>query len=221
VTTTKARYDDIAEWYDRYNEDAAQLNAVELTALLGPGEGLCLDLGCGTGQYLDAIRQTGRVPIGLDYSAAQLRLAAARGSRLVQADAAALPCADASFSTVVIMWVSTDVDDFAAVLREAARVLRPGGLLVFFGVHPCFNGPCIEPRPDGATVVHPNYRQAGWHQQAPWWAPGGIRSKTGMRHVPLADLINGFLEAGLTINRAAEPRPDRAVPFAFAIRAHR
>ena len=221
MTATKARYDTIAEWYDQHNETAAQLNAVELTALLGPGEGLCLDLGCGTGQYLAAIRETGRVPIGLDYSAAQLRLAARRGSRLVQADAAAQPWADATFGTVVIMWVSTDVDDFAVILREAARVLRPGGLLVFYGVHSCFNGPCVEPRPDGSTVVHPTYRQAGWHRQAPWWKPDGIRSKTGVRHVPLADLINGFLEAGLTINRVAEPRPDQAVPFTFAVRAQR
>ena len=221
MPTTEARYDAIAEWYDEYNEDAAARNAVELAALLGPGDGLCLDLGCGTGHYLDAIRATGRTPIGLDYSAGQLRLAARRGHRLVRGDAAALPWADGAFATVVIMWISTDVDDFTAVLREAARVLRPGGLLLFYGVHPCFNGPCVEPRPDGATVVHPNYRQAGWHTSAPWWKPNGIRSRAGMRHVPLAELINGFLEAGLTINRVAEPRPDQVVPFTLAVRAHR
>jgi ubiquinone/menaquinone biosynthesis C-methylase UbiE len=218
VTTTEARYDGIADWYDAYNAPAAESNAVELAALLGPGEGLCLDLGCGTGQYLEAIRGTGRTPVGLDYSAGQLRLAARHGAPLVRADAAALPFADGVFATVAIMWISTDVDDFSAVLRAATRVLRPGGMLVFYGVHPCFNGPCVEPRDDGAVVVHPTYRKAGWHEASPWWSPNGIRSRTGMRHVPLMDLLNGFIDAGLTIDRVFEPR-EHPVPHIFAVRA--
>jgi ubiquinone/menaquinone biosynthesis C-methylase UbiE len=220
VTTTDARYDGIADWYDAYNAPAAELNAVELAALLGPGEGLCLDLGCGTGHYLEAIRGTGRTPIGLDYSTGQLRLAARHGAQLVRADAAALPFAGGVFATVAIMCVSTDVDDFGAVLREAARVLCPAGRLLFYGVHPCFNGPCVERRDDGAMVVHPTYRQAGWHDVSPWWSPTGIRSRTGMRHVPLADLLNGFIDAGLTIDRVFEPR-ERAVPHILAIRARK
>jgi ubiquinone/menaquinone biosynthesis C-methylase UbiE len=91
VTTTKARYDGIADWYDAYNARTAGSHAVEFAALLGPGDGLCLDLGCGTGQYLDAIRGTGRAVVGLDCSADQLRLAGTRGASLVRADAAALP----------------------------------------------------------------------------------------------------------------------------------
>src|SRR5262249_44187051 len=154
-----------------------------------------LDLGCGTGQYFDAIRGTGRTPIGLDVSADQLRLATGRDRALVRADAAALPFADNVFATVTIMWVSTDVDDFGAVLREVARVLCPGGLLVFYGVPPCFNGPCVELREDGGRIVHPTYRIAGWHEVSSWWSADGIRRRTGMRHLPLAELLNAFLDA--------------------------
>jgi SAM-dependent methyltransferase len=218
VTATIARYDGIAEWYDAHNAEGAEANAAEIAALLGPGGGLCLDLGCGTGQYLDAIRSTGRSVVGLDYSADQLRLASARGAVAVRADAAMVPFADDVFATVVILWLSTDVDDFGAVLGEAARVLRPGGRLLFYGVHPCFNGPCIELRADGGTIVHPTYRRAGWHDPAPWWRPDGIRRRTGMRHVPLAELFNAFIGAGLTIDRVVEPR-EHPVPFALAVLA--
>jgi SAM-dependent methyltransferase len=221
MTSAKARYDGIADWYDGHNAVAAAANVPELVELLGPGEGRCLDLGCGTGQYLDAIRGTGRTVVGLDYSADQLRLAAhgpAAAAPLVRADAAALPFAGGAFGTVVIMWISTDVDDFGAVLREAARVLGSGGLLVCYGVHPCFNGPCVKVRDDGGVVVHPTYRLAGWHDPAPWWNPDGIRRRTGMRHLPLADLINAFVDAGLAIERVAEPR-EHPVPFGLAVRA--
>src|SRR5690606_22673409 len=76
--TMNARYDGLAEWYDEFNAQGAAGNAPELADLLGPGDGLCLDLGCGTGQYLDVIRSTGRTVVGLDRSADQLRLARRR-----------------------------------------------------------------------------------------------------------------------------------------------
>ncbi|MGW4797290.1 class I SAM-dependent methyltransferase, partial [Nonomuraea sp. NPDC004297] len=168
----------------------------------------------------ESIRSTGRDVIGLDYSTDQLRVARNRNAELLfRADAAALPFADASFSTVTALWVSTDVDDFAAVLREAARVLVPGGLLAYYGVHPCFNGPHTQVRDDGARIVHPTYRTAGWHQDAPWWG-NNIRRRVGMRHLTLPDLLNAFLAAGLAISRVAEPRTE-PVPWILAVRAHR
>jgi SAM-dependent methyltransferase len=217
MVTTEARYDGLADWYDEYNVPAAEHHGTELLHLLGPGTGPCLDLGCGTGHYFDAIRASGRTPVGLDRSADQLRLARGRDPRVVQADAAALPFADRAFPTVTALWVSTDVDDFAGVLTEAARVMRRGGLLVFYGVHPCFNGPCIENREDGGRVVHANYRSAGWHTDAPWWGQN-IRRRVGMRHLPLAELLNAFIRAGLTIDHVAEPG-DEAVPYILAVRA--
>ena len=213
-------YEGIADWYDEYNASAAEQHAAHLAAILGPGDGRCLDLGCGTGQYLDTIRGTGRAVVGLDRSADQLRVAARRGHPLLRGDGAALPFADGAFATVVVLWLSTDVDDFAAVLREAVRVLRPGGLLVFYGAHPCFNGPGVELRDDGGVVVHPTYRDAGWYESSPWWNRSGIRRRTGMRHVPLAELINAFADAGLCIEWAGEPGP-RPVPHAFAVRSRR
>ncbi len=216
----QARYDGLASWYEDYNAESARHNRGPLMELLGEGAGWCLDVGCGTGHYFDAIRATGRSVVGLDRSADQLRIAVDRDRAVVQGDAAALPFADAVFPTVVSLWASTDVDDWRPVMKEAARVLQPGGLFVFYGVHPCFNGPHVQNREDGARIIHPTYREAGRHEASPWWSSGGVRKQVGMRQLPLSDLLNGVLEAGLRIERVTEPR-EHAIPNVLAIRAYR
>jgi ubiquinone/menaquinone biosynthesis C-methylase UbiE len=214
-----ARYDGHAQWYETWNKPHAEHNAAEVANLLGPGEGLCLDLGCGAGHYFGVLTSTGRTVVGLDCSADQLRFAASRSRDIVRGDAAALPFADGSFQTVVAMWISTDVDDFAVVLAQASRVLTPGGLLVFYGAHPCFNGPHVQWMDDGGLRAHPTYRQRGWHQQSPWWGEF-VRKRVGMRHHPLADVINAFIAAGLTIEHVAE-LGERPVPMILGIRARK
>ncbi|NIK56208.1 class I SAM-dependent methyltransferase [Kribbella shirazensis] len=217
----RARYDGLAEWYDERFVDGSETHQPGLLELLGPGSGPCLDIGCGTGRNFETIRASGRTPVGLDYSIDQLGRARSRtDGPLLHGDAGRLPFADASFGTAVTLWTSTDVDDFGAVLLEAARVLRPGGLLVAYGVHPCFNGPHVVYHEDGRRIVHPTYRLTGWHTEAPWWAEDGIRRRIGMNHVPLADYLNAVLNSGLTMERFEEP-PGHDIPHAFAFRARR
>jgi SAM-dependent methyltransferase len=220
-TDTKARYDGLADWYDeRFGKDA-EPHQPGLLDLLGPGSGPCLDIGCGTGRNFETIRASGRSVVGMDFSADQLRRARARtDGPLLHGDAAVLPFADASFDTVIAMWISTDVDDFGAVLREATRVLRPDGVLVAYGVHPCFNGPHVVWEQDGSRLVHPNYRVLGWHEESEWWAADGIRRRIGMNHLPLADYLNVFLSTGLLLERFVEP-DENGVPHSLAVRARR
>jgi len=129
--TVRARYDGHADWYDEWNKANIERYAPQVRELLGPGDGMCLDLGCGSGHYFDIIAATGRTVVGLDYSADQLRVARSRSHRVVRGDAAALPFADCTFPTVATMWISTDVDDFGAVVAEAAGpdTRRTAGLL--------------------------------------------------------------------------------------------
>jgi SAM-dependent methyltransferase len=216
---TRPRYDGHAEWYDNWNKPNAERNASDVLDLLGPGDGLCLDLGCGSGLYQGVLAATGRTVVGLDRSADQLRIARDRSRHVMQGDAAALPFTDGTFAAVATLWISTDVHDFAAVLREAARVLAPGGLLAFYGAHPCFNGPHTQRLDDGGVVAHPTYRLAGWHRESPWWGPY-VRRRVGMRHHPLAELLNGFIAAGLAVEHVAEPG-DRPIPVNLAIRARK
>jgi SAM-dependent methyltransferase len=217
-----ARYDGLEEWYDDFAAPSAESSCEVIESLLGAGAGACLDLGCGTGLYFDIIRSTGRTPVGVDVSADQLRRATqmGRGGLLVRSDAGTLPIRDGAVDTVTAMWVSTDVDDFATVSSEAARVLMPGGILLVYGVHPCFNGPLVEALDDGSRVIHPGYRNGGWHTTSPWWSSGGVRSRVGMRHVPLAELLNAIAGSGLHIVQALEPRAED-VPYILALVARK
>lgn len=92
---------------------------------------LWLDGGCGTGNNLQHLARRGRA-VGVDLSEEALRYCRTRGVAAVRGSVLALPFADArfdgvtSFDVVYHRWVP---DDRAAV-AEAARVLRPGGLLL-------------------------------------------------------------------------------------------
>lgn len=126
----KARYEGWAAWYDEWNAPNAARNASEVLDVLGAGDGLCLDVGCGTGLYFEVLTRSGRTVVGLDRSADQLRVAHTRSGNIAQGDATALPFADEVFQTVAALCISTDVDDFTAVQAEAGRVLAPSGLVL-------------------------------------------------------------------------------------------
>jgi SAM-dependent methyltransferase len=145
--------------------------------------------------------------VGVDESADQLRVARTRvaDAELVQADATALPFDEGSFDVVAMTFVHTDVSDFPSVVAEAARVLRPSGRLVHVGAHPCFTGPFAELREEGRRLIHSGYRDTRRTTKGIGLRPGGIRSKVGMRHVPLAEFLNAFADAGLFIVNAEEP----------------
>ncbi|TCC37256.1 class I SAM-dependent methyltransferase [Kribbella sindirgiensis] len=217
----RARYDGLAEWYDERFVEDAETHQPGLLDLLGRGSGACLDIGCGTGRNFATIRASGRTPVGLDFSIDQLGRARSRtDGPLLHGDAAALPFADESFGTAISMWISTDVDDFGAVLREAARVLRPGGVFVAYGVHPCFNGPHVVYEDDGRRTDYQTYRQSGWHTDKPWWAEDGIRRRIGMNHVTLAEYLNVIIGSGLVTEHFDEPA-GHDIPHALAFRARK
>jgi SAM-dependent methyltransferase len=202
------RYDGIADWYDQNITWSTAAAAPLLMSLAGQGTGRCLDLGCGTGTHLAAIADAGWWVVGLDASADQLRVARQRPRRvaaLVQGDAARLPFPARSFALAVSAFTHSDVQDFAALAGEIRRVLEPDGRFVYIGLHPCFTGPFAEqPRPDGARVVHPGYRQAGWRTSGPGSVGGGLTSRVGFRHLPLAGLLNDVLRAGLMLTQLEE-----------------
>jgi SAM-dependent methyltransferase len=217
-----ARYDGLAEWYDEHLQGFTLRWTDALRDLLGPGPGRCLDLGCGTGLHFATLAELGWTTTGIDLSADQLRLAAARDDavEVVQGDASSLPFADATFDAVASIFTHTDIDDYPGAVREGMRVLVPGGRFVHLGLHPCFVGPFARQMPeDEVPVLFPGYRDTAWTDDAPGFREG-LRRRVGMRHLPLADLLQAFVDAGLELDQFAEPG-DGVFPHVFAVVGHR
>ena len=218
-----ARYDEHTAWYDGFASTEPFIRLREhAVGLLGPGPGRCLDLGCGTGLALSLIEDAGWSVTGIDASSEQLAVARERapGAELLRADAHALPFDDGSFDAVVSILTHTDFDDAAAVFREVVRVLAPHGAFVYAGVHPCFASPFAQPLEDGTTLLHPGYRKLGWETVSRDPDNPGIRSRVGVNHLPLAELVSAILDAGLTLVSLDEPG-ERDPPLFLALRAEK
>jgi len=216
-----AAYDEIADWYEtEFLAAQAGLDPLgvdrALRGLLGPGTGPCLEIGCGTGVHARLVRQLGRTPVGVDLSRRMLRYAAGR-LPVARGDVERMPVRDASVPAVIAVMVHTDMPGYATVVREAARVLRPGGVLLHVGVHPCFCGGFADATDRAALVIRPGYLDRHWTRES--WTDQGIRDKVGAQHWPLPELLGAFLAAGLVLDGFAEG--GEPTPTMLAIRARK
>jgi ubiquinone/menaquinone biosynthesis C-methylase UbiE len=108
--------------------------------LIADAAGDTVEVGAGSGinlpHYTDRVTEL-TITEPSPYMLAHLRDAldgdppAARSHRLVPASAQSLPFADASFDTAVCTFMMCSVSDPSEVLDEIARVLKPGGRLLF------------------------------------------------------------------------------------------
>ena len=116
-----------ASYDDTRGGERRGYNCAETLDPLFAHTGLTLDIGAGTGVVGAALRARGRRVVGVDISAQMLRRAIDRGVPAVRADALSLPLGSSSVDDAYSVWVFHVVGDQAGVLREARRVLRPGG----------------------------------------------------------------------------------------------
>jgi SAM-dependent methyltransferase len=96
--------------------------------------GRLLDVGCGTGQsrQIYADRTSGYCGIDLSFEALSRARRKIPAGRWSQADATGLPVADGSVEVVAFSSVLHHIPDPAPALREARRVLKPGGFAFAF-----------------------------------------------------------------------------------------
>jgi SAM-dependent methyltransferase len=222
-----AAYDGIGHWYeqeflrstppDRGVEGGDPIGIDDaLRELLGAGSGLCLEIGCGTGIHAAAVASLGRTPVGVELSGVMAGYARPR-LPVARADAARLPVRAASVPAVLTVMVHTDMPAYARVLREAFRVLEPGGVLVHIGVHPCFCGSFADRTDPAAIVIAPGYRDTYWTTDS--YTDRGLRDKVGAQHRPLSVLLTEVLAAGFELERFHEG--GAPTPMTLSIRARR
>jgi SAM-dependent methyltransferase len=157
-----------------------------------------LDAGAAAGENSAWLVAHGARVVALDASDAMVQLARARlgdTATVLRADlACALPLADASFDVVLSSLTLHYLESWLAPLREFARVLRPGGRLVFSTHHPALTD---DPAADyhAVRLVEEEWRTVG--------APVPMR----FYHRPLERIAGDVIAAGFTLRALREPRP--------------
>jgi ubiquinone/menaquinone biosynthesis C-methylase UbiE len=198
----KTDFDEFAEAYSADNEVNLLNGHYERPAMLnlaGDVEGRrILEVGCGSGPLMAALRDKGAIVSGFDLSAEMIDLARRRlgdDVDLTVADLAKpLPYDDAAFDAVTASLVLHYLEDWTEPLAELRRVLKPGGRLILSVHHP-FVYTALNPEGNyfdtaefsfdaehaGRTVVYTN-----WHR-------------------PLQSMTDAFTAAGFRISVISEP----------------
>jgi SAM-dependent methyltransferase len=129
-------------------------------AVVPPPGRRTLDLGCGEGRVARDLAGLGHVVLGVDVSPTMVRFAeeADPDGHYLVADASRLPLPNESFDLVVAYNSLMDMDDMPSAVREAARVLEPGGRLCVSVTHPVNDaGAFVGDGPDATFEIKGSY----------------------------------------------------------------
>lgn len=166
-----------------------------------------LDLGCGEGRFCRMLANRGASVTGIDPIAEMIRASRERGGgddAYARAGAEALPFADAAFDLAVSYVTLVDIVDYAAAIREATRVLRPGGRFVVANLNFVTASQGWQRDGDGNRLYHRVDRYADEWPQTYEWADMRIVNW----HRPLADYMRAFLSSELLLRDFLEPVPE-------------
>jgi SAM-dependent methyltransferase len=167
-----------------------------------------IELGCGTGYVSAWLARRGAQPTGIDNSEAQLATARSLQQRfglafpLLHGNAEAVPLPDASFDLAVSEYGASLWCDPYAWIPEAARLLRPGGRLIFLtsSVMSMLCAPDEgEEAPAAEQLLRPLF---GLHRYTWSDEPDSVEF-----HLPHGEMIKLLRESGLEIEELTEVRP--------------
>jgi SAM-dependent methyltransferase len=176
--------------------------------LLGEVRGLgVLEVGCGAAMCSRWLAAQGAHPVAFDLSRGMLRHAVDAAARtgiavpLLQADAEHLPLRDASFDVAFTAFGAIQfVADSARLMREVARVLRPGGRWVFATTHPTRWAFPDDPGPHGLTATMSYFDRTPYVEMDDDGRPTYVE-----HHRTFGDRVREIAAAGLRLVDVIEP----------------
>ena len=177
-----------------------------------PGKSV-IDIGCGEGRFSRLLSELGATVTGIDLTEPLIERARELGSdkeTYLQGDAENLEgVADDSFDLAVSYIVLVDLLDYRRSIREAYRVLRPGGRFVVCNVHPMRTASKSIVgwiRDSSGKLFYPldNYTEEG-EREFLWWGGPFINM-----HRTLSSHVSAFLDAGFVLEGLHEPTPSDA-----------
>ena len=126
-----------------------------------------LDLGCGTGEVARSVLRSHWPLDGLELVQAETRVARASGvyRSVMRADGTKLPLTSGTYGTVYSHSVLEHIPNDLGAVEEAARVLRPGGRLVFTVPAPAF-ADRIESESGSDALTATNARLGHFHYRS-------------------------------------------------------
>jgi SAM-dependent methyltransferase len=143
------------------HDSFSQFHGERFFELLPRPEGLTVDLGAGEGRVARALRPKGYTIVEIEGSAALAGANRERGGCVAHADMARLPLRNAVADLAIAFMSMQDVDDMPGAIGEAARILKPGGVLVMAIVHPINSAGRFEPKADGQESLDRSFRIEG------------------------------------------------------------
>lgn len=207
-------------------------NTPAFLSILPPVAGLSgLDVGCGEGANTRKLAALGARMRGVDIArtfiwyAREAEAEQPLGIAYEVGDGTALSYADGTFDFLTAFMSLMDMPEQASALREAHRVLKPGGFLQFSILHPCFVPPhrkvLREPDRSVRAIEVGGYFDAVDGRIETWWF-GTVspeeRAKVAPFRVPrfhrtLSAWVDMIIQAGLVIEKVHEPRatPEEAL----------
>lgn len=207
--------------YDVYRDTQ---NTPAFLAMLPDVRGLKgLDVGCGEGANTRKLARLGARMQAIDVAPTFIRYAKSRetiaplGIRYAVADGMQLPFDSSSFDFATAFMSLMDMSDPRAALKEAARILHPGGFFQFSIVHPCFSPPHRQVvRDQRGQVKHievGRYFESTNGNVNEWMftnLPALERQRvepfrTPMFHRTLSSWVDLICEAGFIIEKLGEP----------------
>lgn len=203
--TVERAYDKLAQTYETQEEDpyCADFEFPAMKELVPDVAGKrILDAGCGHGRYAGWLIERGADVLAVDENTEMLEQARQRVSKQAELRQADMTeplefVDDSEFDGVVCGLSLHYVKDWRQPFTEFARILRPGGFLVFSAQHPVDEYIAFDAE---------NYFEIGQEQMT--WTASGEEVAVPFYRRPFSEVINPLVEAGFELDELVEPRPN-------------